>query len=81
MTFNIADLGNGIMRIVVSFEDEGIRLPTASGDGETYVKGTIEDAEKYVKVFEKDLRRNFSHLFPIPEPEEPKMPEGMEEII
>jgi len=81
MTHSIDDLGNGIVKIVVSFKDEGIELPTESGDGETHIKGTVEDAEKYVKVFEKDLRRNYSHLFPVPEPEMPEMPEGMEEII
>jgi len=65
MTYQITDMGNGIHQIQVSFSDEGVAL-----EGETTVKGTPEDAERYVSVFERDLRTNYAHLFPQPEPEE-----------
>jgi len=65
MTYQITDMGNGTHQIQVSFSDEGVAL-----EGETTVKGTLEDAERYVSVFERDLRTNYAHLFPQPEPEE-----------
>jgi hypothetical protein len=65
MTYQITDMGNGTHQIQVSFFDEGVEL-----EGETTVKGTPEDAERYVSVFERDLRINYAHLFPQPEPEE-----------
>jgi len=65
MTYQITDMGNGTHQIQVSFFDEGVEL-----EGETTVKGTLEDAERYVSVFERDLRTNYAHLFPQPEPEE-----------
>ena len=65
MTYQIIAFGNGIHRIQVSFSDEGVAL-----EGETTVKGTVEDAERYVPVFERDLKTNYAHLFPQPEPEE-----------
>lgn len=65
MTYQITDMGNGTHQIQVSFFDEGVEL-----EGETTVKGTPEDAEWYVSVFERDLRTNYAHIFPQPEPEE-----------
>ena len=65
MTYQITDMGNGIHQIQVSFFDEGVEL-----EGETPVKGTPEDAERYVSVFERDLRTNYAYLFPQPAPEE-----------
>ena len=65
MTYQITDMGNGTHQIQVSFSDEGVAL-----EGETTVKGTPEDAERYVSVFERDLRTNYAHLFPQSEPEE-----------
>jgi hypothetical protein len=55
---------NGVTRIKVDFSDEGVNL-----QGETEVKGDRQTAERYVHIFEADLRRNFSELFPVPEPE------------
>ena len=51
---------NGVTRIKVDFSDEGINL-----QGETEVKGDRQAAERYVSVFESDLRRNFEYLFPV----------------
>ena len=65
MTYQIIAFDNGTHRIQVSFSDEGVAL-----EGETTVKGSPEDAERYVSVFERDLRTNYAHLFPQPEPEE-----------
>ena len=65
MTYQITDMGNGTHQIQVSFFDEGVEL-----EGETTAKGTPEDAERYVSVFERDLRTNYAHIFPQPEPEE-----------
>ena len=65
MTYQIIAFDDGTHRIQVSFSDEGVAL-----EGETTVKGSPEDAERYVSVFERDLRTNYAHLFPQPEPEE-----------
>jgi len=65
MTYQIIAFDNGIHRIQVSFSDEGVAL-----QGETTVKGSPEDAERYVLVFERDLRTNYAYLFPQPEPKE-----------
>ena len=65
MTYQIIAFDNGTHRIQVSFSDEGVAL-----EGETTVKGSPEDAERYVPVFERDLKTNYAHLFPQPEPEE-----------
>ena len=65
MTYQIIAFDNGTHRIQVSFSDEGVAL-----EGETTVKGSPEDAERYVSVFERDLRTNYAHLFPQSEPEE-----------
>ena len=47
--------------IKVNFIDEGVELT-----GETSVKGDESVALSYLPVFEADLRRNFSDLFPAP---------------
>jgi len=39
-------------------------------EGETDRKRNSEDAERYVSVFERDLRTNYAHSIPQPEPEE-----------
>jgi hypothetical protein len=71
MTYEITELENNVTKIEVDFSDEEINL-----QGETRVKGDSEVAERYVKIFEKDLRRNNKELFPepeLPEPEEEEM--------
>ena len=65
MTYQVIDIGDRIQQIRISFLDEGVEL-----EGETTVKGTPEDAERYVSVFERDLRTNYAYIFPQPEPEE-----------
>ena len=72
MEYNIEELENGITKLTVDFSDEGIDL-----QGKTTVKGTAEDAEKYVDTFAKDLKQNNIELFP--KPPEPDYPE--EEMI
>ena len=72
MEYNIEELENGITKLTVDFSDEGIEL-----QGETTVKSSKEDAEKYVDTFAKDLKQNNIELFP--EPPEPDYPE--EEMI
>jgi hypothetical protein len=68
MTYYITELENGITKLIVDFSDEGIDL-----QGETTVKGTQTDAEKYTITFAKDLKKNNIELFPMPpEPEHPE---------
>jgi len=70
MTYKITDLEDGRIEIEISFLDEDIDLV-----GKTTIIGEENDAKKYLPFFEKDLRVNYSHLFPIPEPE-PILEEG-----
>lgn len=65
MIYDITVLDNGTSTIAINFRDEGVEL-----EGETNIKGGQEEAEQYISVFERDLRNNFAHLFPQPEPEE-----------
>ena len=67
MTHTITDLHDGTIRIDVDFSDEGVDL-----QGTTHVRGSEAEALAYLPVFERDLRRNYRHLFPEPElePEE-----------
>jgi hypothetical protein len=65
MTYQITAFGNGTHIFLVCFSDYGVAF-----EGDTTVKGTPEDAERYVSVFERDLRTNYAYLFPQPEPEE-----------
>lgn len=66
MTHDIVVNDDNTASISVSFLDEGIDL-----QGNTSVKGGVAEALRYLPVFEADLRRNFSDLFPLPE-----MPQG-----
>lgn len=69
MTYTLTVLPDqGITRIEVSFSDESVVLA-----GTTHVKGGEAEALAYLPVFEADLRRNFSELFP-----PPPMPPGGE---
>jgi hypothetical protein len=65
MIYDITVLGDGTSKITMNFRDEGVEL-----EGETTVKGGEAEAEKYVPIFERDLRTNYAHLFPQPEPEQ-----------
>lgn len=62
MTYTITVLGDETTKIDVSFADEDVVLT-----GCTYVKGGEEEALAYLPTFERDLRRNYAHLFPQPE--------------
>lgn len=64
MTYKITNLEDGRIEIEISFLDEDIDLV-----GKTTIIGEENDAEKYLPFFEKDLRVNYSYLFPTPEPE------------
>lgn len=65
MIHEITVLDDGTTRIDVSFFDEDVDL-----HGVTSVKGVLEDAERYLPVYERDLRTNYADLFPAPpEPE------------
>lgn len=66
MTYEFIDNQNGTTTINVSFTDENVEL-----QGTTTIKGGEQEALEYLPVFEADLRRNYSDLFPLPE-----MPEG-----
>lgn len=62
MTHDIFVNDDNTATISVSFLDEGIDL-----QGNTSVKGGVAEALRYLPLFEADLRRNFSYLFPLPE--------------
>ncbi len=53
----------------LDFNDEGINLVA-----EVKVCGDEGAADRYLPVFERDLKRKYKSLFPEPEPEEPKEP-------
>jgi len=72
MDYTIEQINEKTTKLTVDFSDEGINL-----QGETNVKGSKEDAEKYVDAFAKDLKQNNIELFP--EPPEPDYPE--EEMV
>lgn len=73
MTYDITVLDDGTVRIDVSFADEGVDL-----QGTTHVRGSETEVLAYLPVFERDLRRNYSHLFPKPE-SDPESEGGEEE--
>lgn len=62
MTYVITENPDGTATIQVDFADENVDL-----QGVTSVKGGEVEALRYLPVFEADLRRNFAHLFPVPE--------------
>lgn len=66
MTHELIDNENGTITITVNFEDEGVEI-----NGKTTVKGNTETAERYLTVFEADLRRNYAEVFPPPPEPEP----------
>ena len=62
MTYEFIDNQNGTTTINVSFTDESVDL-----QGTTTIKGGEKEALEYLPVFEADLRRNYSDLFPLTE--------------
>ena len=60
MTYTITIDENNIAILRVDFSDEGVDL-----QGEIKVVGGEEKAKAYLSVFEVDLRRNYSYLFPV----------------
>lgn len=73
MSHEFTVLDDGHTRIEVDFHDEGVELV-----GATTIKGGEVEAERYLPTFERDLRRNFSELFPPPPEPEHEEGEGME---
>lgn len=61
---HVFTLDGSVTKIHVDFIDEGVELT-----GDTSVIGDEKKALAYLPFFETDLRRNYSHLFPQPEPE------------
>lgn len=70
MTYRLTQLDGGIVRIHVDFADEGVDL-----QGTTHVAGDEDAACRYLPTFGTDLRRNYAHLFPTPDPEQEPAPE------
>ena len=68
MKHTITEMGDGTTRIEADFADEEVGLAC-----ETFVAGDEGNAMEYLPVFERDMRANFRHLFPV---EEPEVPEG-----
>ncbi len=68
MTYAITVNDDGTATLAVDFSDEGVGL-----QGKTHVKGGEAEALAYLPVFDRDLRRNYAHLFPAPvtDPDEP----------
>ncbi len=64
MTYTVTDLEDGRFRIGIDFSDEDIVLSES-----VIVVGPEASALAYLPVFEADMRRNFNHLWPLPEPE------------
>lgn len=71
MKYEIIAGSDGTAVLRINYLDEGIKL-----QGETSVKGDKVIAERYVAIFDADLRRNNSELFP-----PPPIPEPVEEVI
>lgn len=71
MIYDITVLADGTTRIDVDFSDEGVDL-----QGSTSVKGGKPEALAYLPTFESDLRRNYRHLFPEPEPDPEDIDDG-----
>lgn len=69
MIYELFDNQDGTTTIKVNFTDEGVDLC-----GETTVRGGETEALCYLPVFEADLRRNYTDIFPTPEM--PAPPEG-----
>ncbi|MDV7394446.1 hypothetical protein RZS08_23895 [Arthrospira platensis SPKY1] len=61
----ITDKGDGTQCIHLDYQDEGIELVAT-----TTIIGDADRAAAYVSVFDADIRRIDSHLFPQPEPTE-----------
>lgn len=75
MTNIITDKGDGTQCIQLDYQDEGIELVAT-----TTIIGDADRAAAYVPVFDADIRRINSHLFPVEalEPELESEPETEE---
>ena len=64
----ITDNENGTCTLYISFEDEGIKNELDQFlTGTILVEGTVAQTSDYANIFEADLRRCNSKLFPVPE--------------
>lgn len=70
MTHTCTPKPDNTCELAIDFADEGVTL-TAT----TSVIGDHDKAMAYLPVFEADIRRIHSHLFPQPEPTEPETEE------
>lgn len=64
MQLSLNEKQDGTTVICIDFLDEGIDLQC-----ETSVKGNTSSAMVYLPFFERDMRRNFADMFPLPEVE------------
>lgn len=71
MTHTITEKTDGTTAIAIDFADEDVILTA-----KTSIIGDAEKARAYLPVFEADIRRGNSHLFP---PQKPTEPETNEE--
>lgn len=67
MTHEINIIDDQHCKIAIDFTDEEVDL-----QAETKIIGNEAEARKYVQTFEKDIRRQNRHLFPLPEMPEPE---------
>ncbi len=65
MKSTITQIEEGKQKVEIDFSDENVDV-----QAETTVIGDEADAQRYLPVFEKDIRRQNRHKFP-----EPKMPD------
>lgn len=67
MTQNITQIEEGKHKVEIDFSDEDIDLQAS-----TTVLGTSEDAQRYVKTFASDVKRNNRGMFPPPPQPDPE---------
>lgn len=59
MRYDIEYVNENEVLLKLNFYDENVDL-----QGEIRIKGSQDDALRYLPVFERDLRRNFADKFP-----------------
>jgi len=67
MTVSKALIGNNLYELTLTFTEaeDGVNLEKSRN-----VSGPEGRVDAYAKTFERDVRRNYAHLFPIPDPPE-----------
>ena len=64
MISNVDKLEDRLYLVTLDYNDEDIPLVVSRR-----VYGTEDNAEHYVRAFDRDTRINYRHLFPVPDPE------------